>query len=336
MAAADAILLNGNCVGSSLSYGQALGVGVLLVVNFLQILLVIANKPYLNRLDNMLAVLSPACAAISLILGLVGLTGIRAVIVVADILYLIMFVVGFSIQIFALSWSCRSFRNKVNKKFGKVKFTVITQNGKMFPFFQDPALDLGKEVRKRLWMEFWDFFFFAFPEACKQILNRVDAKKAENLPMKSFAYRPDFRLIAERFPFLNDFQGSVLERHLENKELVKALGFERYKQAVMVNREYFPLKHEVTIKVSGPDSYLDGSGFGKATFISFPPVLVFYPDGSPAFPVIKTEPNEWEQLLERNTQDDEILRRKDIRNVLRAIHGRHVRYHLLRILSFET
>jgi hypothetical protein len=80
------------------------------------------------------------------------------------------------------------------------------------------------------------------------------------------------------------------------------------------------------IKASGPDCYLQNHGFGKAVFISFPPVLVFYSDNTPDDPAIINDPQLWEQYLEINTQDREIQRRKHIRDLLRAIDGRTVQF----------
>jgi hypothetical protein len=134
----------------------------------------------------------------------------------------------------------------VMKRFGKVKFTLVSEESKPVPFFLAPNLDLQKEVRRRFWMELWDFFFYSAPDAYGEILGLIDPESARKVKIPSVLYRPDFRLIAEKYPFLNEFQGSILERHLENKQLVAALGYEKFKEAVMTNRQYFPLRYNVT------------------------------------------------------------------------------------------
>jgi hypothetical protein len=127
-----------------------------------------------------------------------------------------------------------------------VKFTLVSEGSKPVPFFLSEDLDLQKEVRRRFWMELWDFFFYSNSEAFNEVLILIDQDKLKQATFPSVLFKPDFKLIAEKYPFLNNFQGSILERHLENKQLVTALGYEKYKDASMLNRTHFPLKYDVT------------------------------------------------------------------------------------------
>lgn len=144
-------------------------------------------------------------------------------------------------------------------RFGKVKFTLINTEGrKTVPFFLHPNFDAKIEFRKRYWMEFWDYFFYCTPEACDKIndliRSTIDARKLspeeydEIRTFKSLSvfWFPEFRMIGDAYPFLQDFSGTVLERHLENKELVKFLGYEKYKAGVLSNRSNFAIKHDMT------------------------------------------------------------------------------------------
>jgi hypothetical protein len=105
MATASSVILNGSFISSSIPAPGVIGMLLLILAYALEMSLILFNKPYINRLDNSLAFISPACSLASLLLGLIGAsTNNASIILLADVLTLIVFIAGFGLSIFALFW----------------------------------------------------------------------------------------------------------------------------------------------------------------------------------------------------------------------------------------
>jgi len=121
---------------------------------------------------------------------------------------------------------------KILKKLGqRVTFTLTRDTGE--PLIFSDQLDLGRERKFRIWHEFWDTLIaqdkaLRIPLAKDQRTEHEDAEHEEEADGdEEEEYEP--KNLAFQYggspPFLLDFEGSVGERHAENKEIVEHESF---------------------------------------------------------------------------------------------------------------
>lgn len=175
-------------------------------------------------------------------------------------------------------------------------------------------LNYGKHIKRRIWQETWSTLILTHPEL----------KMAEDkiVAFSQAPYRP---------PYLIDFGGTVAERHIENLKVVRQIGIRRYTAAVTpLTARLSRLQSKITHHYTGPDMFYRPedslehvqSYFGKAYVVPFPFSVVIVFDEA-ELTIVLTKEWEFERFIREN-DDDEIRRRRKVRQMLRALDGQIV------------
>ncbi|CAI2173655.1 2335_t:CDS:2 [Funneliformis geosporum] len=178
-------------------------------------------------------------------------------------------------------------------------------------------LDFDRLIKERIWQDTWT----------KLLLTNEKFKPPALSAGKSLL----FSEANYRAPYLLNFFGSVGERHIENCKIVSAVGLQNYVKALtplpssMVNIKSKILNNYVGVDMYYAEEFLDvskKSGFGKAYVVPFPFCVVMCYDEDDSILVLKQE---WElqRYLQQN-ESKEILRRRLVRQMLRALEGKNI------------
>jgi len=177
-----------------------------------------------------------------------------------------------------------------------------------------PKLDFDKHIKRRIWQETWTTLFLT-SEQFKMDETAVVAFSTSH-------YRP---------PYLLNFNDTVAERHIENLKIIRHIGIRQYTASTApLPGSLAKLRLRIVDDFVGPDMYYSPeimnpalkTYFGKAYVIPFPfsVVLVYDEDES-----IATLTREWEiERYVKQNSDPEIIRRRRIRYMIRALEGKLV------------
>ncbi|KNC52710.1 uncharacterized protein AMSG_12183 [Thecamonas trahens ATCC 50062] len=242
--------------------------------------------------------------------------------------------------------------------------------------FFSPSLNLLTARKQRIWHEFWDGLFmvhdeFKPPESQKWAFAQpsvTNTKRAIREASDSYsstsesdgrAARPASASLfadaaakqsditaADTAPYLQNFQGTVGERHFENKRIVEVVGFHAYEHAVLDSNSdsALQIQHDVLKYIVGLDVYYEGmpedgeldsfTCFGRAYALPFPfTVVMVYDDDDDH--VFLREQARLREFIDQN-RFSEIMRRRYLRTRIRALDGKIVYFfHKARIQKWK-
>lgn len=230
----------------------------------------------------------------------------------------------------------------------KLQMTTIKEGEQFVPVLFSNNIDFSSERRLRIWQEFWDALLLQDEEL------RIPCDLAvEEMNRQHPNRKPDYKPIALNWipefgvpPMLQSFDGSVAERHLENKEIYRVEGPDAYALALTQLYDLQTMGSEagvlrqilahLVMELAGPDVYwMDSSNrgeFGALHVIPFPITAVWISDSSTErrvvfsiMPTTRGQPNENRsidrifQIIQLNRQP-EVLKQRAVRQHLRAMH----------------
>ncbi|KAJ1970566.1 hypothetical protein H4R35_005789 [Dimargaris xerosporica] len=265
-------------------------------------------QPYLAASQNISEFVSRSAQVLTGYLGLVVVTHKSTQTALGITIFVLNVIAGIVILYLTLL-QLECFRNFIHRARKRLRVTSA-----LYGMDVVNGLEL---LRERLWQETWTALLLT----CHEF--RVPA--GEQIAFSESLQRP---------PYLVQFKGSVAERHLENIRILQHIGAANYYRRVTEppSPRMLELSRTITSYLVGPDMYYRPpeeqyptvvTYFGKAYAIPFPFSLVFvYDDDSQVVRVLQTEA-ELDWYVKCNA-DPDIIRRKEVRLMIRALEGQEV------------
>ena len=295
-----------NCVFRSYSGTTLATIRQLLQIVLMVLLLVNhwRHQPFLYESQNIGEYWSRAGYVVISVLGLFFVLSIGSA-QVSGILITVVTCVVTVVVIFYVLQENTKFRHIVKIMKKRLDFSINIYS---------PKLDFDKHIKRRIWQETWTTLFLT-SEQFKMDETAVVAFSTSH-------YRP---------PYLLNFNDTVAERHIENLKIIRHIGIRQYTASTApLPGSLAKLRLRIVDDFVGPDMYYSPeimnpalkTYFGKAYVIPFPfsVVLVYDEDES-----IATLTREWEiERYVKQNSDPEIIRRRRIRYMIRALEGKLV------------
>eukprot|EP00484_Ammonia_sp_Unknown_P027936 CAMPEP_0197047768 /NCGR_PEP_ID=MMETSP1384-20130603/23220_1 /TAXON_ID=29189 /ORGANISM="Ammonia sp." /LENGTH=889 /DNA_ID=CAMNT_0042479767 /DNA_START=357 /DNA_END=3026 /DNA_ORIENTATION=+ len=277
------------------------------------------SQPFIKDSDDQVDLVSRYTALAVAVLGCIASQVDGGEVAFGVLLNLVTFVGGIVIVFYVLS-GFRAIQVLLQKIRQKVSFTPTRDTNE--PMIFSTQLDMERERKFRIWHEFWDTIFsqdeeFRIPadnaKANKQ--NEEDGDGDGDGDEKKDKYEP--KILGYQYggspPYLLNFDGTVGERHAENKEIIEHESFHSYRDFLAVfasdesdegNQALIESMKYIICSLNGVDVFWDGScmnlndemqeqveqarevdncsvtKFGKLYIIPFPFCAVFVSDDS--------------------------------------------------------
>jgi hypothetical protein len=300
------LLTNHNCVFRSYSGTNLALIRQSLTIILMVLLLVIHwhNKPFIYSSQNTSEYWSRAGYVVISVLGLVVVMSAGSAQVIGVLITVITCIVAVAVIWYVLQENTR-FRSFLKRMKKRLEFSINIYS---------PKLDFDKHIKKRIWQETWTTLFLT-SEQFKMDEGAVVAFSTSN----------------QRPPYLLSFSGTVAERHIENLKIISHIGIRQYTTSIApLPGSLAKMRMRIVNDFVGPDMYYSPeimnpflkTYFGKAYVIPFPfsVVLVYDEDES-----VVTLTQEWEiERYVKQNSDPEIIRRRRIRYMIRALEGKLV------------
>jgi hypothetical protein len=273
-----------------------------------------SSRPFLRNSDDALDGLSRFTCLVTAFFGI--LTFASGNNTAFGVILNILVTISSAAMLFLVVNSFPSVRRRLKAFRGEVELSPA-HGDPSTPLLFSNELNLEREEKLRVWHEFWDVLFSQDPD-----LRLPHDEKARAEPGKYVPVPVEFHY-GENPPYLLNFRGTVMERHLENKEIASFESVESYETALAYacamheEPRYDRLKNVVQTVVRslvGMDVYWPGmveakpegkagqqkerrlkaasspTGFGKLYCIPFPFVCVLTFDDSEEYAVFAMAP----------------------------------------------
>ena len=199
------------------------------------------SQPFIKDSDDQVDMVARITALVCAVLGFIAsqINSADANVAFGIVLNLVTIIGGIIIVFYVLS-GFKKVQMILQKIQQRIAFTLTRDT--MKPLIFSTQLNIERERKFRVWHEFWDTLFrqdvdFRIPEENSAENNTDEQEKKED----DDKYEP--KILGYQYggspPYLLGFEGTIGERHEENKEIIEHESFESYIEflKIMVNKD---------------------------------------------------------------------------------------------------